>query len=153
MEKDITDMLQNSDDAGEHANDATPQVSKEPKDARGAHQHNHRSVARDSLSLVVEAIEHLDNATATLRVRYNGARGDLALKDKKARYYVDREICFNIRPAAPPRDHQVDDDEEPSDPEYVTSGEVVDSDSESTKSFAAVLSTDLCRMRLQQICL
>jgi len=38
VEKDMTDMLQNSDDAGEHANDATPQVSKEPKDARGAHR-------------------------------------------------------------------------------------------------------------------
>jgi len=83
VEKDMTEMLQNIDDAGEHANDATPQVSKEPKDARWAHQHNHRSVARDSLSLEVEAIEHLDNATATLGVRYNGARGDLALKDNK----------------------------------------------------------------------
>jgi len=65
VEKDMTERLQNIDDAGEHANDATPQVSKEPKDARGAHQHNHRSVARDSLSLEVEAIEHLDKATAT----------------------------------------------------------------------------------------
>jgi len=35
VEKDMTEMLQNIDDAGEHANDATPQVSKEPKDARG----------------------------------------------------------------------------------------------------------------------
>ena len=35
VEKDMTEMLQNI----EHANDATPQVLKEPKDARGQKKH------------------------------------------------------------------------------------------------------------------
>ena len=68
VEKDMTEMLQNIDNAGEHANDATPQVSKEPKDARGQKKTwDEKETVRliPAVNQIVSCVTSLDSLVST----------------------------------------------------------------------------------------